>query len=127
MVPSIIMEFANVRSSLDRLLTVAATGFEPAAIDRLVPHSVILEVNVPSKRLEQESDGQSIWLPAEPTELDLNSIGNGPVLLAAIRFRLSDISSWMRLLCQYIAMCAGQTRSFEIAPLRVDAYLGQYV
>ena len=60
----------------------------------------------PKRKVKQEIDGQSIWLPAEPTELDLNSIRNEPVLLAAIRLRLSDISWWMRLLCQYIAMRA---------------------
>ena len=60
----------------------------------------------PKRKVKQEIDGQSIWLPAEPTELDLNSIRNEPVLLAAIRLRLSDISWWMRLLCQYIALRA---------------------
>ena len=60
----------------------------------------------PKRKVKQEIDGQSIWLPAEPTELDLNSIRNEPVLLATIRLRLSDISWWMRLLCQYIALRA---------------------
>ncbi len=49
----------------------------------------------PKRKVKDEIDGQSIWIPAEPTELDLNSIRNEPVLLAAIRLRLSDISWWM--------------------------------
>jgi REP element-mobilizing transposase RayT len=60
----------------------------------------------PKRKVKQEIDGQSTWIPAEATEWDLNSIRNDPVLLAAIRVRLSDISWWMRLLCQYIALRA---------------------
>lgn len=45
-------------------------------------------------------------MPAAPTEFDLNAIRNDPVRLATIRRRLSDLSWWMRLLCQYIAMRA---------------------
>jgi hypothetical protein len=51
-------------------------------------------------------NGQKLWIPAEPTEFDLNSIRNDPVKLASIRKRLSDISWWMRLRCQYVAMRA---------------------
>jgi hypothetical protein len=60
----------------------------------------------PKRKVKQEIDGQSTWIPAEATKADLNSIRNDPVLLAAIRLRLSDISWWMRLLCQYIALRA---------------------
>ena len=38
----------------------------------------------------------------EPTEAELNSIRNDPDKLAEIRTRLSDVSWWMRLLCQNI-------------------------
>ncbi len=41
--------------------------------------------------------------PKEPTEPQLNSIRNDPVQVAEIRSRLSDISWWMRLMCQTIA------------------------
>ena len=60
----------------------------------------------PKRKVKQEVDGQSIWIPAEPTELDLNSIRNDPVLLAAIRLRFSNISWWMKSLCQHIAQRA---------------------
>ena len=60
----------------------------------------------PKRKVKQEIDGQSTWIPAEATEWILNSIRNDPVLLAAIRLRLSDISWWMRLLCQTIALRA---------------------
>jgi len=39
----------------------------------------------------------------EPNEFELNSIQNNPSKLATIRSRLSDISWWMRLLCQKVA------------------------
>ena len=45
---------------------------------------------------------------AEPTECDLNSIRTDPDRLAQIRSRLSDISWWMRLLCQNIGMRANR-------------------
>ena len=60
----------------------------------------------PKRKVRREVDGQKLWFPAEPNEFDLNSIRNDPVKLADIRRRLSDISWWMRLLCQYIAMRA---------------------
>ena len=44
----------------------------------------------------------------EPTECELNSIRNDPDRLAEIRLRLSDISWWMRLLCQNIAIRANR-------------------
>ena len=44
----------------------------------------------------------------EPNEFELNSIRNDPDKLKSIRLRLSDISWWMRLLCQNIAMRANR-------------------
>jgi hypothetical protein len=41
--------------------------------------------------------------PKEPSEAELNAIRNDVVRLAKIRRRLSDISWWMRLVCQRIA------------------------
>ena len=41
--------------------------------------------------------------PKEPSEAELNAIRNDLVRLAEIRRRLSDISWWMRLVCQRIA------------------------
>ena len=40
--------------------------------------------------------------PEEPNEFELNAIRNDPEKLATIRTRLSDVSWWMRLLCQNI-------------------------
>jgi REP element-mobilizing transposase RayT len=45
---------------------------------------------------------------AKPSECELNSIRNDPDRLAEIRSRLSDISWWMRLLCQTIAVRANR-------------------
>lgn len=44
--------------------------------------------------------------PEEPSEPELNAIRHDPDKLADIRLRLSDISWWMRLLCQNIAVRA---------------------
>jgi hypothetical protein len=44
--------------------------------------------------------------PRAPSEPELNSIRCDPVKLAEIRRRLSDISWWMRLMCQRIAQRA---------------------
>jgi hypothetical protein len=44
----------------------------------------------------------------EPTERELNAIRRCPVRLAEIRSRLSNISWWMRLLCQRVAMRANR-------------------
>ncbi|HAC92644.1 MAG TPA: hypothetical protein DCF63_18735, partial [Planctomycetaceae bacterium] len=41
--------------------------------------------------------------PCEPTVAQLNSIRGDSVKLKEIRSRLSDISWWMRLMCQTIA------------------------
>ena len=60
----------------------------------------------PQRKIQREVDGRKVWVPAVPNEFDLNSIRNDPVKLADIRSRLSDISWWMRLLCQYIALRA---------------------
>ena len=60
----------------------------------------------PQRKVKREVNGQVVSVPAEPTEWDLNSIRNDPVKLAAVRSRLSNISWWMRLLCQYIALRA---------------------
>ena len=46
--------------------------------------------------------------PEEPNEFELNSIRNDPDMLATIRTRLSDVSWWMRLLCQNIGTRANQ-------------------
>ena len=46
--------------------------------------------------------------PEEPNEFELNSIRNDPDKLAMIRKRLSDVSWWMRLLCQNIGTRANQ-------------------
>ena len=43
---------------------------------------------------------------AEPTQAEIDRIRNDPVKLTNIRQRLSDISWWMRLLCQKIAQMA---------------------
>ena len=50
----------------------------------------------------KQSDGS----PAEPKEIEINSIINDAVKLKQIRSRLSDISWWMRLMCQKIAVHA---------------------
>ena len=46
--------------------------------------------------------------PEEPNEFELNSIRNDPARLATIRTRLSNVSWWMRLLCQNIGTRANQ-------------------
>ena len=52
----------------------------------------------------------------DPTEFDLNSIRKDPDVLKEIRSRLSDISWWMRLLCQHVGQRAnretGETGKF---------------
>ena len=45
----------------------------------------------------------------EPNKFELNSIRNDPDKVKEIRLRLSDISWWMRLLCQHV----GQRANFE--------------
>ena len=62
----------------------------------------------PARKVRTEVDGQTLWTPAVPNEFDLNAIRNDPVRLASIRRRLSDLSWWMRLLCQYIALRANK-------------------
>ena len=46
--------------------------------------------------------------PAEPNEKELDSIRNKPDKLKEIRSRLSDISWWMRILCQRVAKRANR-------------------
>ncbi|MFN5199060.1 MAG: transposase [Planctomyces sp.] len=46
--------------------------------------------------------------PMEPTEFEINRIVNNKEKLASLRSRLSDISWWMRLLCQHIAQRANR-------------------
>ena len=60
----------------------------------------------PTRKNKLEINGEWVKVPASPTEFDLNAIRNDPVRLATVRLRLSDLSWWMRLLCQYIAMRA---------------------
>ncbi len=60
----------------------------------------------PTRKVKLEINGEWAKTPAAPTEFELNAIRNDPVRLATIRLRLSDLSWWMRLLCQYIAMRA---------------------
>ena len=53
-------------------------------------------------RKDEQGNGE------EPDEVELNLIRNDPEKLKQIRSRLSDISWWMRILCQRIAMRANQ-------------------
>jgi len=46
--------------------------------------------------------------PKEPTEFELNSIRTDPDRVQEIRSRLSDISWWMRLLCQHVGQRANR-------------------
>jgi hypothetical protein len=46
--------------------------------------------------------------PREPSEAELNTIRRCPVRLAEIRKRLSNLSWWMRLLCQRVAQRANR-------------------
>ncbi len=48
--------------------------------------------------------------PAEPNEKELDSIRKKPEKLKEIRSRLSDISWWMRILCQRVAKRANRER-----------------
>ncbi|MFM7865590.1 MAG: hypothetical protein ACKPHU_15355, partial [Planctomycetaceae bacterium] len=49
--------------------------------------------------------------PLEPTEFEISRIVNNAVKLASLRSRLSDISWWMRLLCQNVAQRANREDS----------------
>jgi REP element-mobilizing transposase RayT len=46
--------------------------------------------------------------PMEPTQPEINSIAGCPIKREEIRRRLSDLSWWMRLLCQRVAMRANR-------------------
>ena len=70
--------------------------------------------------------GQEIFFPADPTEWELNSIRNDPVKLAQIRRRLSDVSWWMRLLCQYIAMRANKEEGTKVSGGLGHFWQGRY-
>jgi hypothetical protein len=48
--------------------------------------------------------------PAEPSDKELDAIRNKPEKLKEIRSRLSDISWWMRILCQRVAKWANRER-----------------
>jgi hypothetical protein len=54
--------------------------------------------------LRKGPDGEA----EEPTAFELDCIRNHPQRLAELRTRLSDISWWMRLLCQKIAQRANK-------------------
>mgnify|MGYP002624316323 CR=1 FL=1 len=75
--------------------------------------------------LRKEENGKA----KEPDENELNAIRKDPQRLAAIRSRLSDISWWMRLLCQYIAQRAnredGETGKFFQARFRAVRILDE--
>ncbi len=68
----------------------------------------------PPRKVKKYVDGKMHLLPVEPTEFDLNSIRHDPIRLEKIRSRLSDISWWMRLLCQVIAMRANSEEGPEL-------------
>ncbi len=54
----------------------------------------------------REVNSNEQHIATEPTQADIDSIRNNPKKLSQIRTRLSDISWWMRLLCQHIAQRA---------------------
>lgn len=54
--------------------------------------------------LRKHADGT----PKEPTEFELNAIRTDPDRLREVRSRLSDISWWMRLLCQHVGQRANR-------------------
>ena len=57
--------------------------------------------------VRKDADGRA----EEPNEMELNMTRNDPDRLKMIRTRLSDISWWMRLLCQQIAVRANHEDS----------------
>ena len=67
--------------------------------------------------------------PAEPTQKELDTIIKDPAKLQQIRLRLSDISWWMRLLCQKIGRRAnledGETGKFWQARFRAVRLLDE--
>lgn len=80
----------------------------------------------PKRKVIREVMGQEIFFPADPTEWELNSIRNDPVKLAQIRRRLSDVSWWMRLLCQYIAMRANKEEGTKVSGGLGHFWQGRY-
>ena len=59
--------------------------------------------------------------PCEPTEPEIKSIAGCPVKTKEIRERLSNISWWMRLLCQRVAMRANREEN-EVGRFWQDRY-----
>lgn len=62
----------------------------------------------PKYKRPRINDFQDEPYSREPTESELNTIRLNPSLISRIRSRLSDISWWMRLLCQNIAQRANR-------------------
>lgn len=62
----------------------------------------------PLRKIRSSDTNTDVYVAAEPTVAELNAIRNNPVQLAQVRRRLSDISWWMRLLCQHVAQRANR-------------------
>jgi hypothetical protein len=59
-----------------------------------------------------------------PNESEIESIRGNPVALTTVRLRLSDVSWWMRTLCQKIAMRANK-KTRRLGFDRSHAEIGQ--
>jgi hypothetical protein len=62
----------------------------------------------PLRKVPRTDNGSGALVAAEPNAAEIDSIRNNPAQLAKIRTRLSDISWWMRLLCQHVAQRANR-------------------
>jgi REP element-mobilizing transposase RayT len=62
----------------------------------------------PIRKTRRKDDPSGEYVAVEPTQAHLDSICKNPKKLSQIRTRLSDISWWMRLLCQHIAQRANR-------------------
>jgi REP element-mobilizing transposase RayT len=62
----------------------------------------------PLRKIRTSDNNSDEYIAAEPTTAELNAICKNPIRLAQVRRRLSDISWWMRLLCQHIAQRANR-------------------
>jgi len=62
----------------------------------------------PLRKIRTSDNNSGECIAAEPTTAELNAICKNPIRLAQVRRRLSDISWWMRLLCQHIAQRANR-------------------
>jgi hypothetical protein len=62
----------------------------------------------PLRKVPSSDNNSDEYVAAEPTTAELNAIRSNPVRLAQVRSRLSDISWWMRLLCQHVAQRANR-------------------